>query len=654
MRFNESCVRAPRWIEPALAEREEGSGDMSWDYRPFARAGVSAALLITLTGCDLESLFGLETGELALTGQNAFVHLAPEVNSSVPTDMQALMAVFDAGDGDALPEESAELLLSTARRRNNIDPENFQLIAPEELQSVQEKAGMDHVTMVWTAPNLSSLPSEYVIPRSSDIPMRNQANRGTCAAFAGVATLEYSILRDYPEVSTIDFSEQRFYYTSKPECQATGCGPSQGGSAYYTGFRQSMMASTFDIPLEADCPYSGTQTSNELQVPQAAGCSNGAAQINTYSTLNSVQEIVSALDQGFAVTWASPLSDNWMYPNKYNKNGIITYADSAKDGSGRHAGGHAYLLVGYKKLTNMPNEGGMCFIVKNSWGTGWGINGFACMTLRWMQEWSYDNYAPAAIIEDYQVRAGILPDRTVDPNDQPWDNLPDYDDPDDETIDRGKDNDNVNVPDAPVENLSWSSARLRGPDGQWYRGMMADVSTGIAVRGRLRQTGKATGTLQLTRSGSKLYLDGEAVGELNSNEITLCTGAYDPVCGLRFDASTNSLYVEFLYPEYRPVRESQLSGGEWKSFNTNDSTYGFEVYRPGKIRDLFTSPVYVRLKSSDASSDPIRLALKGLEIQAMGRTVGSLNPNSFGLCTGDYRGQCSLYRSGSKLLFLPN
>ena len=48
-----------------------------------------------------------------------------------------------------------------------------------------------------------------------------------------------------------------------------------------------------------------------------------------------------------------------------------------------HGGGHAICLVGYTAAT---------FIVRNSWGTGWGDNGFA---------YASEEYADRAITEAY-------------------------------------------------------------------------------------------------------------------------------------------------------------------------------------------------------------------------------------------------------------
>ena len=44
---------------------------------------------------------------------------------------------------------------------------------------------------------------------------------------------------------------------------------------------------------------------------------------------------------------------------------VITKKDFGADGSTIHAGGHAYLIVGYRELPEMPEEGGICFVVKS-------------------------------------------------------------------------------------------------------------------------------------------------------------------------------------------------------------------------------------------------------------------------------------------------
>src|SRR5207248_2550538 len=135
-----------------------------------------------------------------------------------------------------------------------------------------------------------------------------------------------------------------------------------------------------------------------IQIPQAATCLRGAVKVTgvtqSYSVsvnggpfvphsngVRSANDILNFLKKyDLPVPVGTTLSKNWM-----DNDGMITYAKSQEPGFGPHAGGHAYLVVGARKLdeAKYPNEGGLCFVIKNSWGTGWGQQGYSCMTLAW-------------------------------------------------------------------------------------------------------------------------------------------------------------------------------------------------------------------------------------------------------------------------------
>jgi hypothetical protein len=58
-----------------------------------------------------------------------------------------------------------------------------------------------------------------------------------------------------------------------------------------------------------------------------------------------------------------------------------------KAASGRDAGGHANLLIGYIKLPpSLSREGQYCVIAANSWELGWGRGGHACLTETWLSK----------------------------------------------------------------------------------------------------------------------------------------------------------------------------------------------------------------------------------------------------------------------------
>jgi len=624
--------------------------------------GLGLALALALgagPGCDLAGLLGelgLSDGAAELSGQNAFVHLRARASVASAADTDAILEVLAwRADGTDSTEDEAQfrpsagaldLLQATTRQRKAIKPRSFDLVEFPGIAGGQRKARK----ALFVPPDLSRLQDEYVIPHLNAIPVRNQGSRGTCAAFTGIGHVEYAALRANPSLGTLDLSEQRFYWASKPECQASGCTELDAGSWYGDGFQASIDAGRYDIPLEASCPYDPNQYANELQTPLRASCSDGVVQVQQVQIVYQPEDMIRVLEEGLPVPFASPLSDNF-----FENDGLITRAAAGSVGDIQHAAGHAYLLVGYRLLPSMPQEGGMCFIVKNSWGPGWGVNGYSCITLAWMQEWNFGQALEHPVVVDI----ALSPDLGGQPYD---DSAPDFADCEvyaDETVDCSRlDDGNANVPPAPEPpaDLAWYETSLVGPDGRLYEAELADDAEGATwVRGTLRETGALTGTVYLRRSGADLLWDGDVVGRVNGDRVELCTGAFDLLCSLRFEPATNDLYVEFVYGEYRSVKDDEIGEGQWMSLGALPGVgEDLEYHQPSDWSDLLLQPLYVRGLGADGrASNPIRLVLRGLDIKAMGQPVGSLDPTDLGLCTGSFRDACGLFSGADRLLVLP-
>jgi hypothetical protein len=598
-----------------------------------------------LTGCDIiEALF---SGEFLLSGQNAFVHLQRADDRVPSTNMRAVMKVMEVrgagGDTtDSLDtfepgDEAIDLMRKTARSRRNLQADQFSRIpfpTPKDASARPKNAAL------FPPPNLSSMRSEYLIPTVNQVPVRDQAYRGTCAAFAGVGAIEYAAIQQHG-LYTLDLSEQRFYYSSKPECQSGGCSEWDEGSWYTSGFDASIAAASFDIPLESDCPYVSSFRNNDVQAPQSASCANGAAKVVQYTEVTTPQEIVNALEQGYAVPFASPLSGNWEYTN-----GLITLSDSGYTGTTSHAGGHAYLIVGYRLLPDRPDEGGMCFIIKNSWGAGWGVNGYSCMTLAWLQNWHFD-YAYAHPIP----RQIALRDDVIAANGGCGGGTWDGGASNDETINPNFDP----LPDPSPNDLFWSNAYLYGPDDLFYRAQISEADGNLYLRGVLND-GRTTGFATLQRSGANIVFDGDVVGTINGDELTVCTGRFDPLCSLRID-NANSLYVEFLNPDMRRVSPAEVADGRWSSVPLPIAGYSLEFFAPDDATALLSGKFYARLNRGDgAGSEPVRFSLSPTgDIRLMGSTIGNFLPgNDLGLCSGVHKSSCAMFANRQGLQLIPN
>ena len=224
-----------------------------------------------------------------------------------------------------------------------------------------------------------------LIKGSLNLPVRTQGQRPTCAAFSAIRAIE-SILVSNGQ--NIDLSEQYFYYASKPDCQRSPC--LTKGSWVNQSIDQSFKSTKADIPLEKNCPYNPLpKPGNETQIPLMNQCHQGAVKISNYTKIESMNEIVNSLQKGYPIIAGFKLS-----PNFYETEGLVTLSDSNLSGqTDAHAGGHALVLLGLMKLPAdlYRSEGRYCFIASNSWGEGYGVGGYSCLTEKWVQRYRVRN-----------------------------------------------------------------------------------------------------------------------------------------------------------------------------------------------------------------------------------------------------------------------
>ena len=172
----------------------------------------------------------------------------------------------------------------------------------------------------------------------------NQKKCGSCWAFAMTAGLESNVLRTQNSSGPVDLAEQVMLSCS-------GVGSCNGGT-----LNASFLQET-GLPDESAYPYTATDGSCDTAAP---GWQSTAHKIAAWGSVSkTLKAIKTAINENGPLPTAFYVYEDFMH----YKSGVYSYT------TGKKLGGHAVLLVGY----NDPEQ---YFIVKNSWGTGWGENGF--------------------------------------------------------------------------------------------------------------------------------------------------------------------------------------------------------------------------------------------------------------------------------------
>ena len=189
-----------------------------------------------------------------------------------------------------------------------------------------------------------SLPASYFVPTT---PVKNQASCGSCYSFATCGA--YESWYKAKTGATVDLSEQDFMMKAK---QIDGNG--NGGCNGWWLDTSMNLLKNYGVTSETNCPYKGYEancatTGNQYKI-SAWGSTNESTDVAVIK--NAIYKY-GALLCGFAV-----YSDF-----SYYGSGVYRYS------YGYLRGYHAVLLVGY-------DDAKQAFKVKNSWGTGWGENGY--------------------------------------------------------------------------------------------------------------------------------------------------------------------------------------------------------------------------------------------------------------------------------------
>jgi len=380
--------------------------------RKLIRRGIPLSTVPEFTSQQLERLRGLwiETVQ-------EFVALA-----ETPDGQESLSTYLGVSEGalhdllEAARMRMPMMAAATAARVAGMVAATYSMgsLAPSDEAIVAATELSPYVTVALPV----SLPAT-VDYRSLMGPIRDQAERGACVAFACVAVREY--LERVAGSEELDLSEQFVYWW----CKERDGIPNAHGTYPHLGME---CLEETGVPSEEVWPYNPHEIpEDEGQGPPPEGAEEQATpfRIARIIELNphSVQDIKTCLADGKVVAFAIPVFSSWYHSEASRRFGKITMPlpDDAREG------GHSMCIVGYVDDEAAP--GGGYFIVRNSWvpwggqstwGQGYGSIPYAYITQHNQAALSADRLSEADVV----VRDSLEDDGTVPTPDPHW-NSPD-------------------------------------------------------------------------------------------------------------------------------------------------------------------------------------------------------------------------------------
>jgi|SRR5579864_2658410 len=217
-------------------------------------------------------------------------------------------------------------------------------------------------------------PPPIVDLRQQCSPVEDQGQLGSCTSFAWAGMLEFLELQALnnkvasPEILTptyTPFSHLFIYYNER---FIDGDVSQDGGSQLRTG---AQAVATYGDCSEPTWPYQIEQVFVKPSDVAFAEAANH--KISVYSRLESAEDYKACLAEGFPFVFGATLYESF-------ESGVIASTGIVPMPSMNESdiGGHAILCVGY-------DETKQHYIVRNSWGTGWGDKGYCYFPMEYME-----------------------------------------------------------------------------------------------------------------------------------------------------------------------------------------------------------------------------------------------------------------------------
>jgi C1A family cysteine protease len=198
-----------------------------------------------------------------------------------------------------------------------------------------------------------ALPS-HIDLRPTCSPVENQSTLGSCTSNALAAAIEFLERKD--GVLFVDASRLFIYYNERA---MEGTVKSDAGAMIRDGIKT---LKNQGVCLEKIWPY----VISKFAVKPSAACYKEALkrQITSYHRILTLDEMRACLADGFPFVFGFTVYESFESQD-VARTGVVQMPQPTE----RSLGGHAVLAVGYDDVQKR-------FIVRNSWGTGWGQKGY--------------------------------------------------------------------------------------------------------------------------------------------------------------------------------------------------------------------------------------------------------------------------------------
>lgn len=207
------------------------------------------------------------------------------------------------------------------------------------------------------------LPSSVDL-RPKDVPIYDQGEIGSCVGNGTSGVVEFI----QPSLGTP--SRLFVYYNARIPEQDTD----QDGGAQICDGVQGVV--TYGVIPETEWPY----TSNDVTVKPTPKCYADAKKdvVTSYFSLNDDQDIKQCLFAGFPVVFGMTVYESFESDTTASTGIVSMPADSEQQ-----VGGHCMVIIGYDDTKQW-------WIVRNSWGTGWGDKGYCYIPYAYIDQFASD------------------------------------------------------------------------------------------------------------------------------------------------------------------------------------------------------------------------------------------------------------------------